>query len=308
MKIATDLAGFSMGKADALRKAMGKKKMDILAKMFVEFEAGMVQSGFSKESVKTLWDVVVPFAKYAFNKAHSAAYGVVSYWTAYLKAHYPTEYMAALLTSQKDNKDKLAVYLGECRHMGITVLPPDVNASRAQFSAVGEDVRFGLSAVRNVGINVVDAIVAAREDKGEFTSFEDFLDKVPAVVCNKRTIDSLIKAGAFDSLGHTRRSLQACHEDFVDEVIGVKRNEAAGQFDLFASLMGGPDDADDSPFGNGPVFSSDVPNLPEWDKKDKLAYERDMLGLYVSDHPPHGPGGAAGQARGQGDLRAPRER
>ena len=295
MKIATDLAGFSMGKADALRKAMGKKKMDILAKMFVEFEAGMVQSGFSKESVKTLWDVVVPFAKYAFNKAHSAAYGVVSYWTAYLKAHYPTEYMAALLTSQKDNKDKLAVYLGECRHMGITVLPPDVNASRAQFSAVGEDVRFGLSAVRNVGINVVDAIVAAREDKGEFTSFEDFLDKVPAVVCNKRTIDSLIKAGAFDSLGHTRRSLQACHEDFVDEVIGVKRNEAAGQFDLFASLMGGSDDADDSPFGNGPVFSSDVPNLPEWDTKDKLAYERDMLGLYVSDHPLMGLEGLLGK-------------
>ena len=283
MKIATDLAGFTMGKADALRKAMGKKKMDILAKMFVEFEAGMVESGFSKESVKTLWDVVVPFAKYAFNKAHSAAYGVVSYWTAYLKAHYPTEYMAALLTSQKDNKDKLAVYLGECRHMGITVLPPDVNASRAQFSAVGDDVRFGLSAIRNVGLNVVDAIVRARQEKGEFTSFEDFLDKVPAVVCNKRTIDSLIKAGAFDSLGRTRRSLQAVHEDLVDEIIGVKRNEAAGQFDLFASLTGG--EAQDDAFGSGPVFSSEVPDLPEWDKKDKLAFEREMLGLYVSDHP-----------------------
>ena len=283
MKIATDLAGFTMGKADALRKAMGKKKMDILAKMFVEFEAGMVENGFSKESVKTLWDVVVPFAKYAFNKAHSAAYGVVSYWTAYLKAHYPTEYMAALLTSQKDNKDKLAVYLGECRHMGITVLPPDVNASRAQFSAVGDDVRFGLSAIRNVGLNVVDAIVRARQEKGEFTSFEDFLDKVPAVVCNKRTIDSLIKAGAFDSLGRTRRSLQAVHEDLVDEIIGVKRNEAAGQFDLFASLTGG--EAQDDAFGSGPVFSSEVPDLPEWDKKDKLAFEREMLGLYVSDHP-----------------------
>ena len=301
MKIATDLAGFTMGKADALRKAMGKKKMDILAKMFVEFEAGMVGSGFSKESVKTLWDVVVPFAKYAFNKAHSAAYGVVSYWTAYLKAHYPTEYMAALLTSQKDNKDKLAVYLGECRHMGITVLPPDVNASRAQFSADGEDIRFGLAAIRNVGLNVVDAIVTAREDKGDFTSFEDFLDKVPAVVCNKRTIDSLIKAGAFDTLGRTRRALQACHEDFVDEIIGVKRNEAAGQFDLFASMMGGDGGglggADDaaSPFGSGPVFSSEVPDLPEWDKKDKLAYERDMLGLYVSDHPLLGLEGVLGK-------------
>ena len=286
MKIATDLAGFTMGKADALRKAMGKKKMDILAKMFVEFEAGMVAGGFSKESVKTLWDVVVPFAKYAFNKAHSAAYGVVSYWTAYLKTHYPTEYMAALLTSQKDNKDKLAVYLGECRHMGITVLPPDVNASRARFAAVGGDIRFGLSAVRNVGLNVVEAIVKAREEKGDFTSFEDFLDKVPAVVCNKRTIDSLIKAGAFDSLGKSRRALQACHEDFVDEIIGVKRNEAAGQFDLFASLMGdGGDGGADDPFSSGPVFSAEIPDLPEWDKRDKLAYERDMLGLYVSDHP-----------------------
>ena len=284
MKIATDLAGFTMGKADALRKAMGKKKMDILEKMYVEFEAGMVSNGFSKESVKALWDVVVPFAKYAFNKAHSAAYGVVTYWTAYLKAHYPTEYMAALLTSAKDNKDKLAVYLGECRHMGIRVLAPDVNASRAQFSAVGDDIRFGMGAVRNVGANVVAGIVEARTDKGAYTSFEDFLDKVPAVVCNKRTIDSLIKAGAFDSLGRSRRALQACHEDFVDEVIGVKRNEAAGQFDLFASLMGDDDGAQD-PFSSGPVFSSEVPELPEWDKKDKLAYERDMLGLYVSDHP-----------------------
>ena len=283
MKIATDLAGFTMGKADALRKAMGKKKMDILNKMFVDFEAGMVGNGFSKESVRTLWDVVVPFAKYAFNKAHSAAYGVVSYWTAYLKTHYPTEYMAALLTSTKDNKDRLALYLGECRHMGIRVLPPDINASGAQFSAVGDDIRFGLGAVRNVGANVVDGIVTARQDKGEYTSFEDFLDKVPATVCNKRTIDSLIKAGAFDSLGKTRRALQACHEDFVDEVIGVKRNEAAGQFDLFASLTG-QGDAEDV-FGSGPVFSSEVPELPEWDKRDKLAFERDMLGLYVSDHP-----------------------
>ena len=136
-----------------------------------------------------------------------------------------------------------------------------------------------------MGANVVDGIVAAREEQGDFTSFEDFLDKVPAVVCNKRTIDSLIKAGAFDSLGKSRRSLQACHEDFVDEIIGVKRNEAVGQFDLFASLGGGDQASEDPAFGSGPVFSSEVPDLPEWDKKDKLAFERDMLGLYVSDHP-----------------------
>lgn len=295
MKIAQELAGFSLGKADKLRKAMGKKKPEILAKEFVGFRQGMLDNGYSEESIQTLWDVVVPFSAYAFNKAHSAAYGVVTYWTAFLKCHYPTEYMAAILTSQKDNKDKLAVYLGECRHMGIQVLPPDVNDSRAQFSAVGDDIRFGLAAIRNVGTNVVDGIIAAREEKGAFTSFEDFLDKVPAVVCNKRTIDSLIKAGAFDSLGQTRRSLQACHEDFVDEVIGVKRNEAAGQFDLFASLMGGDDASADDVFGNGPVFSTEVPNLPEWDKKDKLAYERDMLGLYVSDHPLLGLEGVLGK-------------
>ena len=288
MQIAQQLAGFSMGQADKLRKAMGKKKPEILAKEFVGFKQGMLDNGYSEESIKTLWDIVVPFSAYAFNKAHSAAYGVISYWTAYLKANYPTEYMAALLTSQKDNKDKLAVYLGECRHMGITVLPPDVNESKARFTAVGDDIRFGLSAVRNVGINVVDGIVTARKEKGNFTSFEDFLDKVPAVVCNKRTIDSLIKAGAFDTLGHTRRSLQACHEEFVDEVSGVKKNEAAGQFDLFASIMGddaGMDLGGGDQFGSGPMFSSEVPNLPEWDKKDKLAFERDMLGLYVSDHP-----------------------
>ncbi|WP_315503869.1 DNA polymerase III subunit alpha, partial [Actinomyces radicidentis] len=295
MKIAQELAGFSLGKADKLRKAMGKKKPEILAKEFVGFRQGMLDNGYSEESIQTLWDVVVPFSAYAFNKAHSAAYGVVTYWTAFLKCHYPTEYMAAILTSQKDNKDKLAVYLGECRHMGIQVLPPDVNDSRAQFSAVGDDIRFGLAAIRNVGTNVVDGIIAAREEKGAFESFEDFLDKVPAVVCNKRTIDSLIKAGAFDSLGQTRRSLQACHEDFVDEVIGVKRNEAAGQFDLFASIMGGDDAGADDVFGNGPVFSTEVPNLPEWDKKDKLAYERDMLGLYVSDHPLLGLEGVLGK-------------
>ena len=280
MQIAQKLAGFSMGKADKLRKAMGKKKPEILAKEFVGFRQGMLDNGYSEESIKTLWDIVVPFSAYAFNKAHSAAYGVVSYWTAYLKANYPVEYMAALLTSQKDNKDKLAVYLAECRHMGITVLPPDVNESRAAFAAVGDDIRFGLAAIRNVGTNVVEAIIKARKEKGAFTSFTDFLDKVPSTVCNKRTIDSLIKAGAFDSMGGSRRSLHLVHEDLVDEVIGIKRNEAAGQFDLFAAFDGGAES-----IGAGPVFSTQVPDVPEWDKKDKLAFEREMLGLYVSDHP-----------------------
>ncbi|HEX5332103.1 MAG TPA: DNA polymerase III subunit alpha [Cellulomonas sp.] len=276
-RAAQKLAGYTLGQADLLRRAMGKKKQSILDKEFVPFQAGCRERGYSDGAIQAVWDVLVPFAGYAFNKAHSAAYGVVSYWTAFLKANYPTEYMAGLLTSVRDDKDKSALYLGECRHMGITVLPPDVNSSSANFRAVGHDIRFGLTAVRNVGANVVDAIVRTREAKGEFTSFTDFLDKVPAVVCNKRTIESLIKAGAFDSLGHGRRALLLVHEQAVDSVIGVKRKEAEGQFDLFADLLG-----DDDASGG---FSVTIPDLPDWDKKQRLAFEREMLGLYVSDHP-----------------------
>ncbi|GAA3215749.1 DNA polymerase III subunit alpha [Oerskovia jenensis] len=276
MAIAQKVAGYSLGQADILRRAMGKKKKSELDKQFEGFSNGMKDRGYSMAAVKTLWDILLPFSDYAFNKAHSAAYGVVSYWTAYLKANYPTEYMAALLTSVRDDKDKSALYLNECRRMGITVLPPDVNSSSANFTAVDKDIRFGLTAVRNVGANVVDAIVATREDKGTFGSFTDFLDKVPAVVCNKRTIESLIKAGAFDSLDHARRALLVVHEQAVDSVISVKREEAKGQFDLFADL-GGEDPA--------MSFSVDVPDIPDWDKKQRLAFEREMLGLYVSDHP-----------------------
>lgn len=276
MAIAQKVAGYSLGAADLLRRAMGKKKKAILDEEFVPFSEGMRANGFSDRAISTLWEILVPFSDYAFNKAHSAAYGLVSYWTAYLKANYPTEYMAALLTSVRDDKDKSALYLGECRRMGITVLPPDVNSSDANFTAVGTDIRFGLTAVRNVGSNVVEAIVVARHQKGAFTSFTDFLDKVPAVVCNKRTIESLIKAGAFDSLGHGRRALLTVHEQAVDAVVDVKRNEAVGQFDLFGGS--GLEDG-------APRFSVEVPDIPDWDKKLRLAFEREMLGLYVSDHP-----------------------
>lgn len=273
-RIAQIVAGYSLGAADLLRRAMGKKKPEILAKEFEPFSAGMRERGYSEAAIKALWETLVPFADYAFNKAHTAAYGVLSFWTAYLKAHYPTEFMAALLTSVGTDKDKMALYLAECRRMGITVLPPDVNDSKANFSAVGADIRFGLSAVRNVGTNVVNEIWRAREDKGRYESFPDFLDKVPASVCNKRTIDSLVKAGAFDSLGHTRRALNTVHEQAVDAVVGVKRQEATGQFDLFGG---------DADLGGG--VSVKVPELDEWDKKTLLNLEREMLGLYVSDHP-----------------------
>ncbi len=278
-RVAQKLAGYTLGQADLLRRAMGKKKKEVLEKEFVPFHAGMVERGYSEAAIKTVWDTLVPFAGYAFNKAHSAAYGVVSYWTAFLKANYPTEYMAALLTSVRDDKDKSALYLAECRRMGITVLPPDVNSSSADFTAVGADIRFGLTAIRNVGANVVDAIVTAREERGAFASFTDFLDKVPAVVCNKRTIESLVKAGAFDTLGRSRRALVAVHEQAVDAVVDLKRNEAVGQFDLFASLDGA---------AGVPTFALEIPELQEWDKRDLLAFERQMLGLYVSDHPLQG--------------------
>ncbi|HWR84790.1 MAG TPA: DNA polymerase III subunit alpha, partial [Rhodoglobus sp.] len=275
MAIAQRVAGFSLGQADILRRAMGKKKKSELDKQYEGFQGGMKANGFSDAAIKTLWDILLPFSDYAFNKAHSAAYGVISYWTAYLKAHYPAEYMAALLTSVGDARDKLAMYLNECRRMGIRVLPPDVNESIGFFTAVGEDIRFGLGAVRNVGFNVVDMIRKAREEKGRFTNFHDFLRKVPMQVANKRTVESLIKAGAFDSLGHTRRALIEIHETACDAAVSEKRAEANGQvgFD-FDSLWDEPQQS-----------TGHVPERPEWAKRDKLAFEREMLGLYVSDHP-----------------------
>ena len=274
--IAQKLAGYSLGKADLLRKAMGKKKREVLDAEYVGFEAGMLANGYSPGAVKTLWDILVPFSDYAFNKAHSAAYGLVSYWTAYLKANYPAEYMAAVLTSVRDDKDKSALYLAECRRMGIKVLPPDVNESAADFTPVHTDIRFGLTAIRNVGASVVDGIVAAREAKGRYGSFEDFLRKVPAVVCNKRTIESLVKAGSFDSLGHPRAGLVRVHEVYVDSLVAEKKMESQGQ----DSLFGGFDDDTALQLAVLPV----VPQV-EWDKREKLKFERDMLGLYVSDHP-----------------------
>ncbi|MET7329699.1 DNA polymerase III subunit alpha [Nonomuraea sp. NPDC005650] len=272
MAIAQQLAGYSLGAADMLRRAMGKKKKEVLDAEWDRFRAGMSERGFSAEAIKAVWDVLVPFSGYGFNKSHTAGYGLVSYWTAYLKANHPQEYLAALLTSVGDDKDKMAVYLSDCRRLGIKVLPPDVNASRLDFAAVGSDIRFGLGAVRNVGAGVVDAVVAAREARGHYTDFNDFLSKVPSAVCNKRVIESLAKAGAFDSLGHQRKALVAVHEQAVDAIIDVKRNEARGQ----DSLFGEPSQSD--------AFSIAIPE-GEWDSVTLLAFEREMLGLYVSSHP-----------------------
>ena len=274
MAIAQKVAGFSLGRADLLRKAMGKKNKEILDTEYVPFEAGMKANGFGDAAIKRLWEVLIPFSDYAFNRAHSAGYGVVSFWTAYLKANYPTEYMAALLTSVRDDKDKSALYLSESRRMGISVLPPDVNESNSEYTPRGKDIRFGLAAIRNVGEGVVASIKSAREARGNFTSFGDFLAKVDAQVCNKKTIESLIKAGAFDDLGHHRKALVAVHLEAIDAVIESKRAEAIGQFDLFGDIGSSAMSGLEIDFPQG-----------EWDKSTLLAFEREMLGLYVSDHP-----------------------
>lgn len=277
MRIAQKVAGYSLARADILRKAMGKKKREVLEKEFEGFSDGMKANGFSAAAIKALWDTVLPFADYAFNKSHAAGYGLVSYWTAYLKANFPAEYMAGLLTSVGDDKDKAAVYLADCRRLGITVLPPDVNESVLNFASVGTDIRFGLGAVRNVGANVVASLINTRTEKGKYTDFSDYLNKVDITACNKKVTESLVKAGAFDSLGHSRKGLFLIHTDAVESVLGTKKAEAMGQFDLF----GGADTATDS------VFAIKVPD-DEWEDKHKLALEREMLGLYVSGHPLNG--------------------
>ena len=274
LAIARKVAGFTLGRADLLRKAMGKKDKKILDKEKVHFEDGMKANGFSEDAVEKLWQTLIPFSDYAFNRSHSAGYGLLSFWTAYLKANYPSEYMAALLTSVRDDKDKSALYLNECRRMGIKVLPPDVNESDSEYTPIGTDIRFGLTAIRNIGENVVASIISNRKTKGRYESFGDFLTKVDAIVCNKKSIESLIKAGAFDSLNHSRRGLMMVFLEALDAVSETKRAESIGQFDLFGAA--------NATSVSGVVL--DIPNT-EWEKMMLLGYEREMLGLYVSDHP-----------------------
>jgi DNA polymerase-3 subunit alpha len=271
------VAGYTAGEADLVRKAIGKKIESLMRKEEPRFLAGCRDKGLSDDQAQTLWRLIQPFAGYSFNRAHAAGYALVTWQTAYLKAHHPVEYMAALLTSVKDDKDARPKYLGSCRRMAITVLPPDVNESDSDFTpADGKAIRYGLSAVRNVGEQVVEAIIAARREKGRFTDFFDFCDKVDIGVLNKRVIESLIKAGAFDSLGMPRRGLFEVHEVAIDRVTARKRAEAAGQFSLFGGL------------GDGEAVVTEplpVVGREEWDKSQRLAFEKEMLGQYVSDHP-----------------------
>jgi DNA polymerase III subunit alpha len=282
MRVSQRLAGYSLEEADNLRKATGKKIRALITKERKKFVAGCVANGHSPEFAEKYFDTVEPFADYSFNKSHSVGYGYVSYQTAWLKANYPVQYFAALLTSVKTNLDKAAVYLNECRQMDVPVLVPDVNASESDFSVdlthgSKGAIRFGLSAVRNVGEGVASQILAARADGGPFTDFHDFCDRVDPNALNKRTIESLVKAGAFDSLAHPRRGLLMVFEQCVDVALRRRRERDQGTLSLFDA----PSDA-----GDAMVFDDrlEIPDL-EFDKTDRLRFEKEMCGLYVSDHP-----------------------
>ena len=286
MRLAQKFAGYSLEESDNLRKAAGKKIREVMAKERQKFVAGCEASGYGAKLGTDLFDMIEPFADYAFNKSHSYGYGLVAYQTAWLKAHHPMEYLAALLTSVKDDKDKTAVYLSECRSLGIQVLVPDVNLSESDFvarppleGASGPgSIPFGLSAVRNVGENLVGMIVSERDKNGPFADFYDFCLRVDPIVLNKRAIESLVKAGAFDSLGHPRKGLCMVFEQVVDRTLARRREQEIGVMSLFGAV--------EDP-GGAPVFDDTripVPEL-EFDKAERLREEKQMLGLYVSDHP-----------------------
>lgn len=269
IEIASRIAGFDMAKADAFRKAVGKKIPELVEAQREEFIEGCVANGYERKFAEDLFRLIEPFADYGFNKSHAYGYAMISYQTAYLKAHYPAEYLAALLTSIKDDKDKTAVYLAECRAMGIKVVPPDLNDSEVDFAVKGGRIVYGLSAIRNVGEGVGENIVVARGDR-PFKNFEDFCSRVDASVLNKRVLEALIKAGCFDSLGYARKGLLERAMAVVDDVSARRKREEEGQAALF---------------GVTEAVSPPPAESDEWDRELKLAFEREMLGLYVSDHP-----------------------
>jgi DNA polymerase-3 subunit alpha len=295
MRVAQRIAGYSLADADNLRRAAGKKKREVMAAEREKFVAGCERTGYGRDLGKKLFDIIEPFADYAFPRSHAFGYGLIAYQTAHLKANYPVEYLACLLTSVKSSLEKAAVYIAECRALGIKVLPPDVNRSVTNFAALAPDevpdgvtlpvaspgaITFGLSAVRNVGEGLVAQLLAERDANGPFASFHDFADRVPEPVLNKRAVESLIKAGAFDSVGHPRRGLLGVFEQVTNATLSRRREREMGVMSLFGELGQHADGA----AGDGYDERLPVPDV-EFDKADLLRAEKEMLGLYVSDHP-----------------------
>ncbi len=278
MAIANTIAGFSLGQADILRRAMGKKKPEEMEKLRAKFLDGAKKRKITEPKAKKLFDLIQKFAGYGFNKSHAAAYAVVTYQTAYLKAHHPTQFMAALLTCDTGNTDKMVGYLTECREMGIKVLPPDVNESHKDFAVAEGGIRFGLAAIKNVGEGAVESIIAVRSEGGKFRSFFDFCRRVDLHKVNKRMLEGLIKAGAFDSTGTRRAQLMAVLDQAVDEGASAQAEREQGQ----TSIFGG--DTGDMAAASG-LADSTLPDTPEWDQNQLLKYERELTGFYITAHP-----------------------
>lgn len=273
MQIASVLAGFTLGQADLLRRAMGKKKAAVIAGQKDNFLRGAALQGVEPALAREIFDLIAHFADYGFNKSHSAAYALVAYQTAYLKVHYPQEFMAALLSSVMGANEKVGLYIEELRRKGIRVLPPDVNASQAGFSVDGDGIRFGLAGVKNVGETAIQHIIAAREQDGPFTTLVEFFSRVDMRVVNKRVVESLVKCGAFDSFGARRSQLLAVLEHAADLAAKIQRDQASGQLDLFGSeTIEQPEH----------LLLPDIPDLPE---EQRLLYEKEMIGFYVTGHP-----------------------
>ena len=283
MQIVRDLGGYTLGRSDLVRRAMSKKKAAVMAKErqnFVygneeEHVPGCIANGISEQTANKIYDEMTDFAKYAFNKSHAAAYAVVSYQTAWLKYYYPVEFMAALMTSVIDNPGKVAEYIMTCRQMGIGILPPDINQGEGVFSVTGRQIRYGLSAIKSVGRPVIESILEERNRGGRFTDLKNFIERLSGKEVNKRTIESFIKAGALDSLGGTRRQLMMAYAQVMDSVAQERKSSISGQMSLF-DLMGEEEKQE---------YSIQLPDVGEFDKGQLLAFEKEVLGIYVSGHP-----------------------
>jgi len=281
MQIANVIGGYTMSQADTLRKVMGKKQVAAMEKEKPRFLEGAKKQKINENKAKTIWDQMETFAEYGFNKSHSAAYAIITYQTAYLKTHYPVAFMAALLTSEKDNRDKIIKHMNNCKEMEINVLPPDINESQKDFSISGENIRFGLAAVKNVGEAAIESIIAMRTE-ANFSSFMDFLSRVDLRKVNRRVIESLIKCGSFDSLGYYRRQLMECLDQSMEEAQRKQKALQSNQSSFFDELENSGSAKEN---GSG---SYQIPNLPEWDRKELLSIEKETLGFYISGHPLHG--------------------
>lgn len=286
MQIVRDLAGYSLGRADLVRRAMGKKKLDVMAKERENFIHGQVdengniiikgcvRNGIDEKSANKIFDEMAEFAKYAFNKSHAACYAVVAYRTAYLKAYYPVEFMAAMLNSFLGNLDKIPAYTEECKRLNIQILKPDINKSYTKFTVDGDKIRFGLGSIKNVGTSAVDEIVAERDRNGQFKDFTDFCERIQETNVNKKCIESLIKAGAFDEFNETRRTLMESFESILDTITSSNKKELEGQVNMFD--LGGSDSKE---------MKYTFKEFPEYSRKELLFMEKEMLGLYISGHP-----------------------